>query len=306
MDYVTRQFINLTKKIRKELRVYLSKLDRTLDKLAEAIRQSAKNSKVENLPSQNIALHTNFPESVEVHQNAEDASHDRKYKDKSVALARLSLIALVFYATLVYLQLRTMIDATSATEHAVQEARLARQETEKSLNTAIEQFHLDQRAWIQIEATPLQFPKPPINPGALYAITGYLRIKNTGKTPASRVSGKIRVESVYETNEANLSLDVKQDIANVALPFLQPNDLSRIHIGEQLDGRKVFEISRYDTIIFGQLQYCDVFNRQHWIKFCLQYVPSDDANMVRYETCHKTAANWNGLDSVETQLSCRK
>ena len=67
MDYVARQFINLTKKFRKELRPLLSRLNATLEKQTEAIHESAQAAKRENSPPPDVSVHVHehFPESIE-------------------------------------------------------------------------------------------------------------------------------------------------------------------------------------------------------------------------------------------------
>src|SRR6266852_7807273 len=143
MDYVARQFINLTKKFRKELRLLIQKLNSALDEQTEAIRENTEASKREQSPPPEVTVHSHFPESIEVHQNTADTHDERNYKRVSFFVTALTLAAIVIYADLVYWQYREMTNTTSAARQAVEEARLNRLQADKAFNATVEQFHLD-------------------------------------------------------------------------------------------------------------------------------------------------------------------
>jgi hypothetical protein len=275
MDYVTRQFINLTKKFRKDLRFALSKLNASVDENSKAIGKSAKASHVQQLPPTNVIVNTNFPESVQVHQNADDATADRQYKHRSVFLSALSLIALVFYATLVYLQYREMIKATSATEQAVQESRLNRQESEKSLDATIKQFHLEQRGWINISFgqwimrtdTPLAIP---------------FTIANVGKTPVKRFSGYAVIEPLSRGQSLHfgdlLSSNRFSGFAIVPNAPQAQFGFQQVRLNRETKKTEpinptadiIRQITAGDTVpvVHGEIVYVDIFGESHKSRFC--------------------------------------
>src|SRR2546421_11291089 len=118
MDYVSRQFVNLTKKFRKELRLLVLKLNDTLKNLSEAIRENAQASNVQQSPPPEVTTVVTLPASIEVHQKAADARHEKDFRLFSVLVAELTLGAIVVYSVLVERQYREMIKATGAAQQA--------------------------------------------------------------------------------------------------------------------------------------------------------------------------------------------
>lgn len=125
MDYVTRQFINLTKKFRKDLRLLLTKHTAALEKQVEAINESTKAAHRENSPAPQVTVVNNMPDSVEVHQNASDTRNEKNYRRAVFFLSALSLGGFVIYADLVLRQYQQMIIATAATQQAANAASRA-------------------------------------------------------------------------------------------------------------------------------------------------------------------------------------
>lgn len=224
MDYVTRQFINLTKKFRKDLHSISRKLNSALDKQTEAIRTA----KSEQSPPPEITVFTKVPESIEIHQNAEDTTEERRYKHRMFFLSFVSLCALVFYTTLVYMQLRTLIDATSATEHAVQEARLNRLQADKAFSATVEQFRLDQRAWLGyvLKTRTYSHPNLRTNP-ADFMVVLEGNLINSGKTPATDTEVRISIVSrkpgeVIPTVESDEAAELRNEKKKLDLLFTKP------------------------------------------------------------------------------------
>jgi hypothetical protein len=107
MDFVTRQFIVLTKKLRKELRKALSDLHNALQNQTRAIRDHyTKEQQNQNAqtPIQIIAeLHT--PEDVERAHAASEHRHHRLQQWNTVG-TWLAFFAVAIYAVITYFQLR--------------------------------------------------------------------------------------------------------------------------------------------------------------------------------------------------------
>jgi hypothetical protein len=190
MDYVTRQFINLTKQLRKELRKALSRLNGALDKQTAAISKSQEARDAKESPTPEVTVLNNLPESIEVHQNTKDARDERNYKRAMFFITSLTLGAIVIYADLVYWQYREMINATKATQDALTETRLNRIQGEKVFDATVAQFRLDERPWVGLATVGANKPRVEMplqggNPKAHFFFV------NTGKSAAREVKTRI-------------------------------------------------------------------------------------------------------------------
>jgi hypothetical protein len=269
MDYVSRQFINLTKKFRKELRPLLSKLDRTLDKQTAAIRENTKAKDVTSSPINQFSPTVNLPESIEIHQREDEASQQRNFQSRTLLLSFTTFLAVAVYAALVYLQYREMISATDASQQAVVEARRNRLQADKALNATIEQFHLDQRAWIGMTRGQVG-----IKVGELFNYK--LEIKNTGKTPALDVQAYTVSDQILKGTLPPHNLVWKPEFEQILHPG-QENDVG-------VKGNTLISQSGYDSIKSGhevlwirtQIRYRDVFSPTvHRVVICSTVNPDD-------------------------------
>jgi hypothetical protein len=120
MDYVARQFINLAKHFRKDLRKALSDLNGALHKQTEAIRKSYQDGNDKQSPPPEVTVLNNLPSSIEIHQNERDTGDERNYKRFMFLVTTMTLGALVIYADLVYLQYREMVKGTVAAQTSIQ------------------------------------------------------------------------------------------------------------------------------------------------------------------------------------------
>jgi hypothetical protein len=174
MDYVTRQFINLAKKFRKELRLYVSRLDSALQKNADAIRSTQEASNQKQSPPPEVTVFNNFPSSIEIHQKAKDARYERNYRRFTFGITVLTLGAIVVYSVLVYRQYLEMIKTTAKTGEAADAAK-------RAADTAANQLELPERPWVDAQVEiggPMTFN---VN-GAI--ITTNLKLLNSGHSPA--------------------------------------------------------------------------------------------------------------------------
>jgi hypothetical protein len=245
MDYVTRQFISLTKKFRRELRPLLSKLRSSLDKQTEAIRENTKAKGVNQPPTQQVSATVNLPESVQIHHRADEAIQQGNYQKRTLLLSFATFLAVSIYAYFAWLQYCQMIIATGAAQGAVTEARRSRQRAETAFNATVEQFHLDQRAWVSIKDVKLDRPYSLSQTGSIT-----IDIKNSGKTPALDV-GVIKVGFGYEENP----------------PLKVVNKLYRLTEGPNSENDALFaSVPQSDTsrtiYVRFVIQYWDVFQKR--------------------------------------------
>lgn len=156
---------------------------------------------------------------------------------------------------------------------------------EKSLNAAIENFRLDQRAWINLKE--IAFKSYTTGGKQVFVKAGQpARIKlsytNTGKTPARILTTKTYLWFVEAGNKPPLL--EKAIIATENQPFtLFPNDtysqadiISEVFSTQQVE---ILKTGQYVMYIYGMIPYEDVFGQTRWTQFC-NYVTPDFSSMA--------------------------
>jgi len=140
MDYVTRQFINLTKQFRKDFRSALDDLEKALQKQTEAIQKSAKAQK-EHAEAEKFVLaklENGRPRESHAKTN-EKAQHPMEWIKLAVEIAMLFVVAA--YAAVTSFQL---IEMKITSDAAVKSANAAK----SAADTAAEELELSQRPWV--------------------------------------------------------------------------------------------------------------------------------------------------------------
>jgi hypothetical protein len=270
---VTRQFLALVRQLKKDLRKYSSDLNSALHKQTEAIRKSNDAKNAEQRKSPEITTLVHAPESIEVHQSADDTSHERSYKNRTVFISALSLTVLTFYASLVYLQWREMIAATGAAQQAVVEARNNRLQSDKVFRATVEQFHLEQRAWLACTESI-----PAIESGK--AVNFTVSVMNAGKTFAKNVVIHSYItfsDRELVTEKALLARRILGTVDSAALIAPGPVYTSPTKLAAEETPKILAVLGRAGyTYIWGEASYSDVFENPHMTMFCAyQSVKSD-------------------------------
>jgi hypothetical protein len=169
-----------------------------------------------------------------------------------------------------------------------------------SLQASIDQFHLDQRAWINI-----QFPQWEIMPNK--PLVAHSIIVNSGKTPAEHISGKIVVRKVNDSEPFRLTYEgypPSEPKTGILIPnspitglgymtlhfapnshAIVPSNLSDTDVKEIQEGRAF-------GVVYGTIDYNDVFSEHHWIKFCAFY----SGDMHRVQPFVVPCASYNDVD----------
>jgi hypothetical protein len=183
MDYVTRQFINLTKKFRKELRKYHEALHHDLSRLADGLK-NLKDTESEHKkatetgndapPVTKAELSTQVPISVKTYPQR---SGKEIIWGVTKGILEIAVgIAVVGYTAVTFQIWQETIDATNSSARQTELAR-------KGLNEAVKHFLVDQRPWVTVTFVPgLNFP---VNPLGL--ANSPFTITNIGKTLALEV-----------------------------------------------------------------------------------------------------------------------
>jgi hypothetical protein len=137
-----------------------------------------------------------------------------------------------------------------------------------SLNATVEQFHLDQRAWLGV--TEVQTP-PELHEGTLLNST--ISIVNSGKTPAFNVIQR----AGYRIIKAGDEFDPAREVS-LSTPFRQgiilsnaKRMLSICNLGK-IGSQRATELSsgEYRLYLFGDVTYDDAFHHSHSIRFSMR------------------------------------
>jgi hypothetical protein len=274
MDYVTRQFINLAKKLRAELRKLLSELHSALQKQTEAIREFSRAVTAKNSVPPEITTVVHLPENIKVTKGEPDATKDEGYQRATLWLSALTLVSVVVYSTLVWLQYREMINATGASQAAVNEARHNRLEAEKALDAAIKQSQLDQRAWVGLaEVVKMDAPKFGRGPKLSF------KFVNSGKTPAREVKTKLDWDSSPGNTPPVCKNVPRPQFDGPSIPpqgsyTLNEPSASPFYIENTTGGIQYWEKVVSDDMNFycinGEISYADIFSEaRHTTHFCV-------------------------------------
>jgi hypothetical protein len=125
MDYVTRQFVNLAKKLRKELRAAVESLEKSLANQSEAIRGATQaDRQQQNTPT--LTAELNVPP-TQRYKEETNKTKDRLFGSLKVWIEIVGLWVVVSYTTATYLQLREMkasVDAANRSAAAAEYANL--------------------------------------------------------------------------------------------------------------------------------------------------------------------------------------
>jgi hypothetical protein len=201
MDYLT--------KIAEALRsvgLLHSDIEKISDQIETATSEyKAHNNKEQSLPAVNAVLHR--PQAEIDNKEARATRHETRDVDRlrieRWGLAVGAIVAFVTFGQLFLTSRAVRIASISATA-AQSSAKASAQgvdATKQSIEATINQFHLDQRAWLAIKPDPIVFPKLGGNfqptPGVDPHISAILNIQNTGKTPARRIKGWARLRQTH-------------------------------------------------------------------------------------------------------------
>jgi hypothetical protein len=194
----------------------------------------------------------------------------------------------------------------------LREARTQADIAQQSINTTVEQFRLDQRAWL----FPSQ-PEQPILHAPGQVTGGIFVIRNSGKTVAKQVQVRNVMLRVVHTNASKNWIDLKlhegligsadfkvifpsQDTPKFATVLtsgygsLSHEQIENLHRGESF------------LALSGTLKYSDVYNVQHRTRFCFYWLyllnpaPSIDIHRNQSETVPSAVMACTQYNDVDT------
>jgi hypothetical protein len=279
--------------VRNELAAIVERLETIEQKLADLVHtiSTAEERKAQNENQDaKVIAEIRFPESAEREGRAEQKKQHRTQKFIAGAAWAAFLSASV-YAGLAFFQLREMISTTDATYDAVHETRRNRLQAEKTFTATIDQFHLDQRAWVavsDIRATNLAIGQP-------FVVT--VVFKNTGKTPAEQMKVASVIDPVAEGQKPDFA-----DPKAISRGLLPPNAEANVRLDATSKSASGITEAGFDQVNAGKLviyahgrvTYDDVFGCHHWATFCYflhngsSFGVYQEHNDTDHNSCQKT------------------
>lgn len=194
MDYVTRQFIVLTKKLRKEIRNGLEILHGDIQKHIEAVNEARNAYKQSQDSPQVLRAELQVPHSIEVETHPKDKKGGREWY--KLVIDTFTLLGVLVYATVAIRQWREMISARHQTEQAIQAANRSATAAENTI-----QYTKDSdRPWIG-RGDPI--PTPPGSPEPPPAVQVFTNTAVVNLMWTFKVIGKrpARITSLFTTGD---------------------------------------------------------------------------------------------------------
>lgn len=193
MDYVTRQFINLTKKLRDDFRKSLTSLGIDLHDIKNAIQSIDKNAQAQQQkeqPKPEVVAILHEPESVQAQRKADGDGTKRRDRIR-LLVEWLTLFAVIFYGYMAVRQWREQIAARHQIQRSVEAANRSAGAAEAANTATQERFRGEQRPYLWADPRPY-FPVPNtknlalINPApnGQFDVAAIIDIKNAGHSPA--------------------------------------------------------------------------------------------------------------------------
>jgi hypothetical protein len=288
------QIISLVKKFHESL----NPTREVLEKISSQIDTATAEYKAENAkekPTPVIRGVLNRPQAEIDNEESRHTRHEGRDRVRLIVeVIALGIGAIVAGANvLLWIQTReaTRIASISASA-ALKGADAAADQvsaTKQSIEASIENFRLDQRAWLGYRAVGILEPITAHRP-----LRMVLSIKNTGKTPALKVRESTTTAGPNKPNavipgpsfkeKANGSIDsqaVVQPDGELTIPVDYPKDISQPFI----DAIKAGVTTIY---IVSKVTYSDVFGRTHYTTFCAEL----SATLNAFSECR----NYNDTD----------
>jgi hypothetical protein len=189
MDYVTRQFINLTKRLLRNFRKAFTSLSIDLHHIKNAIQSIDKNARAnqqKEQPKIEVVAFVHEPEGAETKRKAE---YDRTQRRDRVRLfvEWLTFFAVVFYGYMAVRQWREQISARHQTQGAIEAAGRSAAAAEAANANASAQFREQERPYIWLTNNGVLTPEFRQVTSTVGQIIWPFNYTNFGKSPAHDV-----------------------------------------------------------------------------------------------------------------------
>jgi hypothetical protein len=268
MDYVTRQFINLTKKFRKEIPKFAKLLSDDIKQHTEAVRETRHAYKQSRNTPPILRAELQVPHPIEVQTTPKDKKTGREWY--KLVIETLTLLGIVAYAIITVRMWREMIFARHQSQLAMETSKKSADQALEKAKEANEIAVAGERPWV----------------GILFAIQDFQQGKaprftiqylNSGRRPAKVISSEA-VPNTYTVfpktpfykktpgNIRSAAVIVPNGVLTHSDPLPFPSDT------ELAELRKFPRKKTY--YLYGSIEYEDVVTHAtHWTHGCLQYYP---------------------------------
>lgn len=253
----------------------------------------------------------------------------KPFEKQTIRLTILGILVAILTGVILYSQLSEMTHQTeilaSQTESAAAGGLLDQMNTRKQLQIAQVQANAaqdsvratqgqmrqEQRAWLAItpqkpnysmEASndPPPTPWPPISTD--------VNIKNTGRTPALHLTGWARLQRTWLTgsigqDKPDFSKGAKRQTTPIDIPILNADETAVIRLyGPRYHWPDEMKDEHW---INGEIDYCDVYNEQHFVNFCFELLATGNpVGLSQYISCNGT--NSNRIDDTNSHRKCHE
>lgn len=266
MDYVSRQFINLVKKLRKDLRKAIEKHTEAIGQSTKAVRENKLNPLPIPLP---VVAELQFPESEQTQQR----TRYRQSHAVQLFIAAATwgtFLAAGFYGAVTFNQWAEMRAQTDLIHHAAQKSRrdVANQLriAQQQITLAQEQMMRDQRAWL---GAKIIMDKPE----TAYFFTYTTKFRNYGKSPALHIQAENSGHAYGSDFPKHPYYGTVNPLEIRSQAPLFPGEdggipgtahIPLVDYREMLDGKEWW-------YTYGFITYDDVFEKPHTTHFCLRH-----------------------------------
>jgi len=288
MDYVTRQFINLTKQFRKELRTLIESLRKDIQQQTEAIRKARDAYEQTCQTPPILRAELQVPQPVEVQTSPKDKKQAREWY--RLAVETLTLLAVIGYAAITIRMWREMIFTRHQAQHAVDAAQQSAGAALQANIAASNRFAIDQRPYVWV---PDVEPLPVV---ALQRLRADVFFVNYGKSPAMNESGvgkiffgKNAVKQAYqwfdslgtpeqlaaflaknqEGSQAVVAPGIPTDIAKQGGHSTILSDAAPTQVEVNWIGA-----NDYSAVVALRFQYYDLSGNRYWTDVCVFHFAS--------------------------------
>jgi hypothetical protein len=295
MDYVTRQFIFLTKKFRRELPRLFDQLRRDLQEHISAIRSTKKSGedKRDIEPIWLDKVFAKYDQAIRDRQSS-DNRHYRVQNSSRWAMwftfiaTFLAFGAAAIYAGIAKDQLREAIAARNQTTQAIRIAKRSAEAAEQANAEAAEHFTQEERPYIHLNAglqpAPGESDDPSHNGNFIipivdaknpqqFRVAWTFHWKNYGKTPATGV----RVSKRVEVGDHAFQKWYWVPPINIPGAVVPPNGDTYVTAeSEPMSKDEIMPLFRMDggIVLFGHIDYEGLDGKSYWTEFCIARLAS--------------------------------
>jgi len=278
---IDRDLALLLKRAIAEFRTFLHAQREQIDAIAEEAKTQKKASEIQPASEpERVRNEVNFPPETVKRYYSEQAKSYRLQRG-AFWVGLVTLIALAVYTVYTIKMYHANRDAAYAAKSAAETAA-------DTLNRSIEQFRIDERAWIEID----RIERSRIGPAFRYR----LYPQNVGKTAAHGV-----VVNAARSMQTSISLEGNADgikrtqdgiLLNALPPEARENPIPKVIAPNTtaivpfvMDGQapQIFAKDERVSYLIGRIDYADAFGIKHWMKFCF-YVGEANGNLWN---CHE-------------------